>query len=611
MKRKEETASEEIQSHIEVSNYNWFSYNIILINGVSSPDLTISSINTVIAVPNVLILNGRGPCQINEEKFSTNSYIKLQFFNTTYYFQCAGNSLISMQLLDENKEYNDNNITKIAKNCQVSEWSEWSKCDGNFQKRTRNVLIYPSDKRQKCPNLEDKIECSHCKVSEWSGWSTCDRNFQKRTRKIIVELKNNGNMCPKNLEERISCSGETTLNPFIDWNERNWANNCDFPGNDLKSIKSPPELCSVMCEETLDCTHYAWSDFEGGTCWLKKGSVSKNDARPSKASKMCGLLISNYRTKRSTNVLDNNDNEKFFGTRFEKEYKNSTGFNSLKECWYSCLYEDPQKKCLAVSFNGKICLFFDNLNSKANIYESDWTSIVKKKQISLILNTIEFTTFPEKYTASVLGASICFDLVKNQSINSLILALDKHLDLTTGWSFFSLKKLASSYSTWSLNMIQNLFLYGSCTSSNRDINSNKIQSFQAFSFVLYYPPEGNCFDSSMESLLNNNLTELNEFTTIINTLSMKKFKSKFLIFDEYKVHRSTNINSPLLLSILIKTVLDSVKYSSNSSLLAEIIRKKLGDYWNVVINHVGDLINLNVAYRAKTFLRLEVDNYDI
>ncbi|CAF1161426.1 unnamed protein product, partial [Brachionus calyciflorus] len=51
-----------------------------------------------------------------------------------------------------------------------------------------------------------------------------------------------------------------------------------------------------MCEETLDCTHYAWSDFEGGTCWLKKGSVSKNDAIPVKnnMNERCGLIFINW-----------------------------------------------------------------------------------------------------------------------------------------------------------------------------------------------------------------------------------------------------------------------------------------------------------------------------
>jgi hypothetical protein len=225
----------------------------------------------------------------------------------------------------------------------------------------------------------------------------------------------------------------------------------------------------------------------------------------------------------------------------------------------------------------------------------------KKKEKSFIMSTVEFTTFAEKYTVNVLAASICFDLVNNQSLSSIVLALDKNLALTAG---FSLNKLASSYSTWSLNMIQNLFMYGTCTSSTRSINTqdNSIKSFKAFSFVLYYPPEGDCYASSMESILNYK-NGSDEFAQIINTLLMKKFKNNLLIFDDYNVHRSTNIESPLLLLMLINTVLDSIKYSSNT-LLAENIRKKLGEYWNVIVNQfVFNLCQISVI-SSKNFLKI-------
>lgn len=54
--------------------------------------------------------------------------------------------------------------------------------------------------------------------------------------------------------------------------------NCDFPGNDLKTVLSPGELCSSKCQQTSGCTHFAWTAYEGGTCWLKTGKICKSNA---------------------------------------------------------------------------------------------------------------------------------------------------------------------------------------------------------------------------------------------------------------------------------------------------------------------------------------------
>lgn len=38
------------------------------------------------------------------------------------------------------------------------------------------------------------------------------------------------------------------------------------------------ENCGPTCVTTPGCTHFAWTNFLGGTCWLKSGAVSKADA---------------------------------------------------------------------------------------------------------------------------------------------------------------------------------------------------------------------------------------------------------------------------------------------------------------------------------------------
>ena len=68
-----------------------------------------------------------------------------------------------------------------------------------------------------------------------------------------------------------------------------WALNCDFYDNDLSSAKVPGAECSNKCVQTSGCTHFSWNSYEGGTCWMKKGLVSKSDAFY-KANTVCGLV---------------------------------------------------------------------------------------------------------------------------------------------------------------------------------------------------------------------------------------------------------------------------------------------------------------------------------
>ncbi|RNA25669.1 fibroblast growth factor receptor-like [Brachionus plicatilis] len=64
----------------------------------------------------------------------------------------------------------------------------------------------------------------------------------------------------------------------IDW-KGNWALACDFKDNDLKNEKSTGEECGGRCAQTASCTHFTWTSFNGGTCWMKsKNGIAKSDA---------------------------------------------------------------------------------------------------------------------------------------------------------------------------------------------------------------------------------------------------------------------------------------------------------------------------------------------
>ncbi|CAK4586702.1 unnamed protein product [Aphanomyces euteiches] len=56
--------------------------------------------------------------------------------------------------------------------------------------------------------------------------------------------------------------------------------NVDYPGNDVGATqRATPDLCCDDCKTTTVCHQYVWTNFQGGTCWLKsaKGKAKPND----------------------------------------------------------------------------------------------------------------------------------------------------------------------------------------------------------------------------------------------------------------------------------------------------------------------------------------------
>ena len=98
----------------------------------------------------------------------------------------------------------------------------------------------------------------------------------------------------------------------INWNGKNWAFGCDFEGRNLKNVQIRGEDCGGRCYATPGCTHFTWTQWNGGTCWLKTGRVTKNDAfTTNDASMVCGSPMFPVDSNKS-------DNSKWlFSDRFE------------------------------------------------------------------------------------------------------------------------------------------------------------------------------------------------------------------------------------------------------------------------------------------------------
>jgi len=71
---------------------------------------------------------------------------------------------------------------------------------------------------------------------------------------------------------------EVDSQKVIEWQTGDWAYGCDFDGNSLSDVKLPSSLCANTCRQTGGCTHFTWTTYQSGTCWMKQNHVNKSDA---------------------------------------------------------------------------------------------------------------------------------------------------------------------------------------------------------------------------------------------------------------------------------------------------------------------------------------------
>jgi hypothetical protein len=79
---------------------------------------------------------------------------------------------------------------------------------------------------------------------------------------------------------------------LIEWKGNNWAFACDFEGDDLVNVQIKGDDCGQRCVDTAGCTHFTWTDFNGGTCWLKSyQGVKKEYAKyMTSGTYVCGVI---------------------------------------------------------------------------------------------------------------------------------------------------------------------------------------------------------------------------------------------------------------------------------------------------------------------------------
>ncbi|KAJ3127334.1 hypothetical protein HK100_009814 [Physocladia obscura] len=64
-----------------------------------------------------------------------------------------------------------------------------------------------------------------------------------------------------------------------------WASGCDWTGGDIANVLLTSQTCGSACVNYSGCTHFSWTSYNSGTCWLKNNSVGSAVAL---TGAMCG-----------------------------------------------------------------------------------------------------------------------------------------------------------------------------------------------------------------------------------------------------------------------------------------------------------------------------------
>jgi len=214
------------------------------------------------------------------------------------------------------------NIQPCPKDCQVSDWNEWTSCTapcgGGKQTRTRTVIQPSVGDGKACPSLVEAKECNtnkcpvDCKVGEWSAWSACDKECgsgtQFRTRRILQEAANAGQECPA-LKETRACNTQLCIKDCEvgQWSEWSACTKTCGGGTRMRNrvVNTPAtnggKECPALTEtETcntqacpIDCEVSTWTEWNscskpcGGGVQTRTRTVTKPSAY---GGKECPLL---------------------------------------------------------------------------------------------------------------------------------------------------------------------------------------------------------------------------------------------------------------------------------------------------------------------------------
>ncbi|TPX73999.1 hypothetical protein CcCBS67573_g04745 [Chytriomyces confervae] len=168
---------------------------------------------------------------------------------------------------------------------QVSGGGAWAmNCDWNGSDLS-NVKVSGDQCGSKCSTTGG---CTHFTWTNLNG-GTCWMKSGPVTASQAIVKTNDGAVCGY-----IKSDAGGSSSSGISWNYGTdgsyWGLNCDWPGQDFASSLVTGAQCGQECRNKAGCTHFTWTNYNGGTCWMKNGNVNQNQA-VAKDSASCGTIV--------------------------------------------------------------------------------------------------------------------------------------------------------------------------------------------------------------------------------------------------------------------------------------------------------------------------------
>jgi len=120
------------------------------------------------------------------------------------------------------------NQKKCPVDCEMSEWSGWSKCtaecEGGVRSKTRSLLVKPKNGGIACNTAEETEACNtmscdrDCTLAPWTRWEPCSvacgTGFQNRAKHVLIPTRGFGK-CPKEDGPERSAEQECNTQPCV------------------------------------------------------------------------------------------------------------------------------------------------------------------------------------------------------------------------------------------------------------------------------------------------------------------------------------------------------------------------------------------------------------
>ncbi|KAJ3078503.1 hypothetical protein HK100_010714, partial [Physocladia obscura] len=145
-----------------------------------------------------------------------------------------------------------------------------------------------------------------------------------------------------------------------------WASGCDWTGGDIANVQVSSANCGGSCLSNSACTHFTWTNYNGGTCWLKSSSAV-GPVSSSSSGIVCGYVTEPVNAPSGLAFQSGNSGAVKWALACDWTGGDITGVTDLSaNCGSDCLGQSGCTHFSWTNYNGGTCW----------LKNSDYTALV-------------------------------------------------------------------------------------------------------------------------------------------------------------------------------------------------------------------------------------------